>query len=184
MSINILDLKQKRIKKTYNIGGQVFHLYNLNFDEKNKIADELISKVNTQNGTVNITDIEFGKIILSKLTDIDFSNVSNEQIEAIFENPCEELQEVFDEGENILIESREKIVKRLQRVYRTVQLTKDEADINNKINSLKEELGLNNEQISKLADNLVSLKEKKENKIQTNPRPKKKNNNKYKKGNK
>lgn len=115
MAINILQLKQQKIRKTFKIGDDSVEVYNITSQNRHLFDEIFESGMNYETGEVNLTDDKVLLGIYTALTNIEFDK-SEEVLEAL-ENPSVELEMINNEIRMIITEfANSKIQDQLTKI--------------------------------------------------------------------
>jgi hypothetical protein len=151
--INISELKQPRIRKSYENG---IEIYNLTEEERKPVIDLLISNINAEDNNLKLS----GEDIIIKLLPI-YTNIyldveeNRELLEEIIHNPSDILDDVIGELAKIIKDLSNKLLSNIESLSK---LTPEE--INNIFNTKKTEEELTEEEIetyNKLQEKMKKL---------------------------
>lgn len=144
MGYSLRNFKANKILKVIGEDENQIIVYNINCSENedrrnaiyayiNNLYQNKISKMEidiNNDEDIEILGKEVLKNIMPILTDLDFTDISDEEIESILMNPSDELLEAKDICEDIILKISEQIKKAIEIELKNIKLIK-ELELNN-----------------------------------------------------
>lgn len=147
MAVNILSLKQQKVRKTVKIGDEVVEIYNITKENRHIFDEVFESNLDYETGEIKIADQALIMTVYTTLTNLEFN--SPEEVMEALENPSVELELINNEVRAILTEfANSKIKDQLVKIQE-LEMLLNQMQLTNETETLASKVGLDNKALEK-----------------------------------
>lgn len=145
MAINILNLKQQKVRKTIKIGDEVVEIYNITKENRHIFDEVFESNLDYETGEINISDHTLIVAIYTTLTNLEFQK-PEELLDAL-DNPSVELEIINNELRLILTEfANSKIKDQLVKIQE-LEMILNQVELSNETEALASKASVDQEMV-------------------------------------